>query len=112
MIELLGEAIVSGSACARRDLPRESELMSGQEVSRTSIREAMKVLAAKGLVEIREKTGTRVRPLDLLERVDADVLRWHLRLGRGEFDPAGSHRTSPGDLEGAAACMAAGRVDS
>ena len=69
--------------CARRDSSRESELMSGQEVSRTSIREAMKVLAAKGLVEIRQKTGTRVRPLDLWNVFDADVLRWHLRLGRG-----------------------------
>ena len=44
----------------------------------------MKVLAAKGLVEIRQKTGTRVRPLDLWNVFDADVLRWHLRLGRGE----------------------------
>ena len=57
VIESLGEAIVSGRFAPGAILPRKSELMSGQEVSRTSIREAMKVLAAKGLVEIRRRPG-------------------------------------------------------
>ena len=84
--------------------------MSGQEVSRTSIREAMKVLAAKGLVEIRQKTGTRVRPLDLWNVFDADVLRWHLRLGRGELILRDLIELRQA-IEPAAARMAAGRAN-
>jgi GntR family transcriptional regulator, galactonate operon transcriptional repressor len=110
VIESLGEAIVSGRFAPGTLLPREFELMSEQEVSRTSIREAMKVLAAKGLVEIRQKTGTRVRPLDLWNLFDADVLRWHLSQGRGESilrDLIELRQV----IEPAAARMAAGRAN-
>ncbi|NSL43010.1 GntR family transcriptional regulator, partial [Streptomyces sp. 8P21H-1] len=43
-------------------------------VSRTSVREAMKVLSAKGLIEIRPKVGTRVRPRELWNTFDSDLL--------------------------------------
>src|SRR5207247_2751621 len=41
-------------------------------------REAIKVLAAKGLVESRPKTGTRVRPRSAWNLLDPDVLAWRL----------------------------------
>jgi GntR family transcriptional regulator, galactonate operon transcriptional repressor len=44
--------------------------------SRTVLREAIKVLAAKGLVESRPKTGTRVRPPEAWNLLDHDVLSW------------------------------------
>lgn len=40
------------------------------------LREAIKVLAAKGLVESRPKTGTRVRPRQAWNLLDPDVLAW------------------------------------
>jgi DNA-binding FadR family transcriptional regulator len=44
-------------------------------MSRTALREAIKVLASEGLVEVRRKTGTRVNtPLN--EMLDPDVLTW------------------------------------
>jgi DNA-binding FadR family transcriptional regulator len=43
---------------------------------RTVLREAIKVLAAKGLVESRPKTGTRVRPPASWNLLDPDVLAW------------------------------------
>lgn len=49
---------------------------AGVRASRTVQREAIKVLAAKGLVESRPKTGTRVRPPQSWNLLDPDVLAW------------------------------------
>jgi DNA-binding FadR family transcriptional regulator len=51
-------------------------------VSRTAVREAMKVLAAKGLVDSRQKRGTFVRPREDWNLLDADLIRWQFE-GRG-----------------------------
>jgi GntR family galactonate operon transcriptional repressor len=59
-------------------LPSEEELSAELAASRTVMREAVKVLAAKGLVEARPKTGTRVRPRADWNLVDPDVLAWQL----------------------------------
>ncbi|GAA2133039.1 FadR/GntR family transcriptional regulator [Actinomadura napierensis] len=46
------------------------------EVSLTALREALKVLAAKGLVASRQKRGTFVRPRSDWSLLDPDVIRW------------------------------------
>jgi DNA-binding FadR family transcriptional regulator len=51
---------------------------SGQDVSRTVVREAVKVLAAKGLISSRPKTGTHVRERRYWHLLDPDVLAWRL----------------------------------
>ncbi|HEY8481826.1 MAG TPA: FadR/GntR family transcriptional regulator [Spirillospora sp.] len=45
-------------------------------VSLTAMREALKVLAAKGLVGSRQKRGTFVRPRSDWSLLDPDVIRW------------------------------------
>ena len=57
-------------------LPNEDALGSELGVSRTVIREAVKVLIGKGLVEVRPKLGTRVRARRSWHLLDPDVLRW------------------------------------
>src|SRR5689334_2106606 len=52
--------------------------------SRTVVREAIKVLAAKGLVAPRPKTGTRVRPRRDWNLLDPDVLAWRLESDPGQ----------------------------
>lgn len=47
-------------------------------VSRTALREAYSVLAAKGLILPRPKIGTRVRPKSDWNMLDPEVLTWHL----------------------------------
>lgn len=73
----LGEAIVRGVYPAGSLLPRETDLMTSYRVSRTSIREVIKVLSAKGLVETRQRIGTRVLARSNWNVFDPDVLLWH-----------------------------------
>jgi DNA-binding FadR family transcriptional regulator len=76
VIQELGRLIVSGELEAGKSLPREELLAESMSVSRTALREAMKVLSAKGLIESRQKTGTRVREEIHWNQLDADVLAW------------------------------------
>jgi len=62
-------------------LSTEGDLCRHFTVSRTSLREAVKVLAAKGLIELRPKTGIRVRPRNEWNLVDPDLLRWLCEAG-------------------------------
>ena len=55
VIEAIGKSIVGGRILPGEFLPNEPELGATYNVSRTSIRESMRVLSAKGLVEIRQK---------------------------------------------------------
>jgi len=84
LIEGLGRAIVGGRHEVGKVLPREAELMEEYSASRTSLREAMKVLSAKGLIEIRQKSGTRVRDSSMWNTFDTDILTWYTKEGKAE----------------------------
>ncbi|HEY0198769.1 MAG TPA: GntR family transcriptional regulator, partial [Rhodanobacter sp.] len=73
VVHELGQRIVGGELRPGELLPREETLAEQMEVSRTALREAMKVLSAKGLVESRPKVGTRVRDPRFWHQLDADV---------------------------------------
>lgn len=62
-------------------MPQEEALAVRLGVSRISIREAVKVLTAKGLVEVRPRIGIRVRPRTDWSILDPDLLAWHPDLG-------------------------------
>ena len=80
VVQELGRRIVGGKFRPGDVLPREELLAEQLEVSRTALREAMKVLSAKGLVESRTKVGTRVRDPHFWHQLDADVLAWRCAL--------------------------------
>ena len=65
-------------------LSTEGDLCRHFSVSRTILRESVKVLAAKGLIELRPKTGIRVRPRDEWNLVDPDLLSWLCEAGVNE----------------------------
>lgn len=73
----IGRDIVSGRIREGDFLPRESELAGHFKVSRQAVREALKVLAAKGLVGSRRRTGTFVLPRSSWNIFDQDVIAWH-----------------------------------
>lgn len=77
----LGLAVVSGTYPQGAILPSDSELLERFGVSRTVLREALKTLAAKGLIEARARIGTRVLPRNRWNLFDADVLAWFFELG-------------------------------
>lgn len=73
--------VVQGSLPPGSVLPSEAELSVRLKVSRTVVREALKVLAAKGLVDSRPKRGTRVLPRAHWSLIDDDVLSWRVNVG-------------------------------
>lgn len=77
----LGVAIVGGDYPEGTILPTDAELLQRFSVSRTVLREALKTLAAKGMIEARARIGTRVLPRGRWNLFDADVLAWHFETG-------------------------------
>jgi DNA-binding FadR family transcriptional regulator len=75
LVDVLGHAIVAGEF-PRGVLPTEPELERRFAVSRTVVREAVKMLAAKGLVVTRPRQGTVVEPHAAWNLFDPLVLRW------------------------------------
>lgn len=67
--------IVSGDLGADRPLVPE-EIGQRFEVSRTVVRESLRVLEAKGLVSARPNVGTRVRPVADWNLLDPDIIEW------------------------------------
>ncbi|WP_370653398.1 FadR/GntR family transcriptional regulator [Caballeronia sp. Lep1P3] len=72
--------ILRGDHAPGSPLPREAELMERFGVSRTVLREALRTLTSKGLIESRPKVGTRVRPKQAWNLLDADMLDWYSRV--------------------------------
>ena len=72
----VGLRILEGELAAGSVLPNEAVLGMEFGVSRTALREAIKVLVSKGLVEVRRKTGTRIRPRRDWNALDPEILSW------------------------------------
>ena len=72
----LGTLIVSGKYQPGQLLGGEISSSVHFAVSRTAYREAVRILAAKGLVDARPKVGTRINPQSMWHLLDPDVLDW------------------------------------
>src|SRR4029078_9442281 len=117
----IGKRIFSGHYKQGQTLPTEPEVQAEFGVSRTAVREAIRLLSAKGLTASRPKVGTRVRPSVDWNMFDADVLRWQVAenpdndfvnalFEMGEIiEPSAaslaSERASAGELEALGAAM-------
>ncbi|WP_262271623.1 MULTISPECIES: FadR/GntR family transcriptional regulator [Microvirga] len=77
----IGQNIMQGRFPIGSTLPGDAELMELFGVSRTALREAMKTLAAKGLIESKTKVGTKVLDRNNWNMFDADIIEWHLEMG-------------------------------
>ncbi|MEU0388750.1 FadR/GntR family transcriptional regulator [Streptomyces chartreusis] len=113
-VEELGRRIVRGDyppGSVVDPVKFETEL----GVSKTVVREAMRVLASKGLLESKQKRGTTIRPRADWNLLDSDLLRWQggsaptdafledLAEVRAIVEPAGARlaaaRRTPSDLD-------------
>ena len=81
MLDELGVGIVRGDYTVGDSLPTEAKIAEEYEVSRTVVREAMKMLSAKGLVKAWPRRGTIIQKEDNWNLMDPDVMRWILKRG-------------------------------
>jgi DNA-binding FadR family transcriptional regulator len=81
VIEEIGKGIISGEFASGKPLPGEEQLCQALGVSRTALREALRVLASKGLVDPKRKVGTLVRGCEHWNFLDCDILSWLLEAG-------------------------------
>lgn len=84
VISEIGAGIVSGKYPVGGSLPNDAEMMAQFDVSRTVLREALKTLESKGLVEARPKVGTKVSPRSRWNYFDPMVLAWLYQAGPDE----------------------------
>ncbi|GAA4812522.1 FadR/GntR family transcriptional regulator [Streptomyces ziwulingensis] len=128
VVQSLGARIVGGGM-SEGDILDVRALGEELDVSLTVMRESLKVLAGKGLIDARQKRGTFVRERRYWNLLDADVIRWRVEGGAGEqlmrdladvrsiVEPAAAHRAalhrSDADLDALEAALAAmGRARS
>lgn len=82
----IGGKIVRGELAPGEPLPNADDWSAMRGISRTVLREVIKVLAGKGLIESRQKTGTRIRPRSDWNFLDPDVLAWRYAPARSAGD--------------------------
>jgi GntR family galactonate operon transcriptional repressor len=90
----LGRRIVSGVYNPGDTLPTEPMVQEEFQVSRTAVREAVRLLSAKGLTISRPKIGTKVRPRNDWNMLDPDVLHWQI-----DQRPSAGERATPEEIE-------------
>lgn len=78
IVNQLGAAIVTGKYNEDNPFPIEAELCKQLGASRSVLREAVKMLTAKGLLISRPRHGTSVQDESMWNLLDPDVLRWLL----------------------------------
>lgn len=74
----LGRRVVAGEWKSGETLPTEAELMTELQVGRSVVREAMRILNAKGLVRSRQMEGTTVMPRANWRLLDPDLIQWRI----------------------------------
>jgi len=77
VIDWLVRAIATGHFPVGSTLPMENELGERVGVSRTVIREAVKILTDKGVLKTARRYGTVVNALESWNLLDADIISWH-----------------------------------
>lgn len=108
VINEIGLGIVTGKFPVGSILASDAAMMESYGVSRTVLREALKTLEAKGMVEARPKVGTRVSPTSRWSFFDPQVLSWHFyaKPDRHFYESVFEMRRA---LETRAAALATGR---
>ena len=76
MAATLATRILAGEYLPGTLLPSEETLRKQFNASRTALRESMRVLTAKRLIEPRQRVGTLVRAEEEWNRLDPDILAW------------------------------------
>ena len=102
----LGRAIVQGKYKVGDHFPTEAQMCQHYRISRSVVREAVKMLTAKGLISSRPRQGIRVLPPSAWNVFDVDVLQWTLT-GRPSLELLREFNELRSTVEPEAAALAA-----
>lgn len=80
IVDEIGQRIIRGRYRPKEVLPTEDQLSGELHVSRGVLREAIKVLTQKGLIQTRPRVGSQVLPRENWNLFDPDVLVWRLQI--------------------------------
>ena len=109
VVQAIGMDIAAGHFPAGAQLPNEAEWCERLDVSRSVVREALRVLVSKNLIDIRARSGGRVRDQAAWNLLDPDILTW-----RAQGEKQDAYVTELFELrrvlEPAAAGLAASRI--
>jgi GntR family transcriptional regulator, galactonate operon transcriptional repressor len=111
VLTTLGREIAQDRIPAGTALPPEPDLEARFGVGRGVVREAVKTLAAKGLVSVRPRHGTHVLPRSEWSLLDRDVLSWLVGNGGPDLDLLLAIQEVRSIIEPAAAALAAERAN-
>ncbi|HWC81772.1 MAG TPA: FCD domain-containing protein [Pseudonocardiaceae bacterium] len=109
VLDHLGPAIVGGEYPEGSVLDLDA-VAARLDVSRSVLREALRVLASLGLIEARHKVGTRVLPRTEWDLLHPNVIAWRAA-GPGENDQLRDLLQLRRGVEPLAARLVAGRLD-
>ncbi len=80
----IARKILAGHLAEGEIIPSEMKLCEQFSISRTALREAIKLLTSKGLLESKPKVGTRVKTRDHWNFLDSQLLDWVTGIGDKE----------------------------
>ena len=83
-VEAIAKWLMIGRYRVGTILPNETEIGDELGISRTVVREAVRTPVAKGMLQVRRKTGTIVRPVSDWSLFDPEVLAWRFRYNRDQ----------------------------
>ncbi|BBY91821.1 GntR family transcriptional regulator [Mycobacterium gallinarum] len=109
LLSALGTAIVSGEYSAGQVITLDG-LSAQHGVSRSVVREAVRVLESMGMVESRRRVGITIQPASKWNVFDPIVIRWRLESGDQAAQLLSLSELRRG-FEPAAAALAARRAD-
>ncbi|ODT47841.1 FadR/GntR family transcriptional regulator [Devosia sp. 63-57] len=80
VVKTLAQRILGNEIAPGAVMPPEPDLCLDFNISRSAVREAIKVLGSKGLVTTRPRVGTVVQPREAWNLLDPDLLGWSMEL--------------------------------
>ena len=80
-VSSLGTRVVGAEWLPGQSIPKEADLCNELGVGRSVIREAFRILGAKGLIRSRTSDGTRVQQRSEWRLLDPDVMNWRIKAG-------------------------------
>jgi DNA-binding FadR family transcriptional regulator len=111
VVHAIGHDIIANGLPPGTQLPNEAEWCERLGVSRSVLREGLRVLVSKKLIDIKSRSGGRVRDRSTWNLLDPDILLW-----LGQTEDQETYVTELFELrrviEPAAVALAAGRISS